>query len=449
MDSDIHRLDAAFVFTTSEPSVLIHKNQAEVCIDGNSYTGDGEVRLDLLPRANIYIYGYFGGVPAKAIFDTALGQTTISSFSIGGRRVEGFRVSGGGDVNSEELNIKWSPSAEPIEGIGYESTQMTRIVFHLFNFVDLIGTRSSIEESGKTRRRIEHIDLEYNEWQVELKSLVSTPESIKALREEGGYQLTHIVGIKKIDGTPFSGKDAHECLYLLRFFLSFAKGGWCEPVCAVGLDAFGDRVWESWSSPREPWHSPPSWFDPHNSSQMVRFFPGFAKRWANDDWRKALREVIYWYLNANYSPRGIDAGIILTQAAIERLAYEYAVKDRRLVTVEGFKNLWASDKFRLLFSSLKIPLDLPPETPKLQALASNPQMNWIDAPHALTEVRNSLVHPEHKKRGQVSAAYYEAWNLGLWYLEMGLLAICGFSGTYGNRLKKRWVGQVENVPWNE
>ena len=112
-----------------------------MCIDGNSYSGDGEVRLDLLPRANIHFYGYFRGVPAKAILDTALGPTTISSFSIGGRRVEGFRVSGGGDVNSEELNIKWSPSTEPIEGIGDESTQMTRIVFQLFNFVDLIGTR--------------------------------------------------------------------------------------------------------------------------------------------------------------------------------------------------------------------------------------------------------------------------------------------------------------------
>ena len=173
------------------------------------------------------------------------------------------------------------------------------------------------------------------------------------------------------------------------------------------------------------------------------------KRWANDDWREALHEVIYWYLNANYSSwsRGIDAGVILTQAAIERLSYEFAVKDRRLITVDGYKNLWASDRFRLLFSSMKLPLDIPAETPELQKLASKGQMNWLDAPHALTEVRNSLVHPEHKKRGQLSASYYEAWNLGLWYLEMGLLAICGYSGIYGNRLKQRWVGQVEDVPW--
>jgi hypothetical protein len=170
-------------------------------------------------------------------------------------------------------------------------------------------------------------------------------------------------------------------------------------------------------------------------------------RWTDDDWCEALHEVIYWYLNANNSPRGIDAGIILTQASIERLSYEYSVKDKRLLTVKGFKDLWASDKFRLLFSSLGIPLDIPATTPTLQSLAISGQMNWIDAPHAITEIRNSLVHPEHKHRGQFGTAYYEAWNLGLWYLEMGILAVCGYSGSYGNRMKQQYVGQTENVPW--
>lgn len=79
--------------------------------------------------------------------------------------------------------------------------------------------------------------------------------------------------------------------------------------------------------------------------------------WENDEWREALDEAIYWYLNANQSSRGIDAGIILTQAAIERLSYEFSVKYKRLFTVNAFKALWASAKFRLLFSSLGIPLN--------------------------------------------------------------------------------------------
>jgi hypothetical protein len=447
MSADMQKLEPAFDFTTNEPSILIHQCQAEVCINQNTYTGNGEVRLELLPRANIYFHGYFQGVPAKDALSISSGQTEISSFSINSRQIEGFCLSSGGDINSQEFNLKWRSRSEPINGVGDKSTQMPLLMFHLFNFVDLFGTRRSTEQSGSTKHAIEHVDLICDEWNVELKSLLSTRENIKSLKEEGGYRVTHIGGIKKADGTLFSGKDAQECLSALRFFLSFAKGGWCEPICAVGFDASGNRVWESWSSPREPWHVPLSWFDPHNGSQLATFFPGFMKRWENNDWREALHEVIYWYLNANFSFRGIDTGIILTQAAIERLSYEYAVKDKRLLTANGFKDLWASDKFRLLFSSLGIPLEIPKETPEIEKLAK--KFSWLDAPHALTEIRNSLVHPEHKKRGQLDSVYYEAWNLGLWYLEMGLLAICDYSGTYGNRLKQRLVGQVEDVPWTE
>ncbi|MFZ5451625.1 MAG: hypothetical protein ACOZF2_07115 [Thermodesulfobacteriota bacterium] len=449
MNRDVHRLDPAFDFTSCESSVLLYQGQTELRIDGNTYTGDGEVRLDLLPRANIHLYGKFQGVPAVDALAPMTGQKTISSFSINGRPVDGFLLSIGGDATAQEMTIKWRPKSEPINGVGDESTQMTRVVFHLFNFADLLGIRKSIEQSGAKRHRIEHVDLIGDECKVELTSLLATKDNIKALKAEGGYRLTHIGGLEKADGTSFSGKDADECLKALRFFLSFAKGSWCDPTCAVGFDASGNRVWESWSSPRDQWHTSLSWFDPHNSSQLAMLFQGFMERWVNDDWRDALHEVIYWYLNANHSSRGIDAGIILTQAAIERLSYEFSVKDRRLLTVNGFKDLWASDKFRLLFSSMNIPLDIPAETSELQRLGGSSQMNWLDAPHALSDIRNSLVHPEHKRRGQVSSVYYEAWNLGLWYLEMGILAICGYSGTYGNRLKQRWVGQVEDVPWKK
>ncbi|MFC1995621.1 hypothetical protein ACFLVM_01935 [Chloroflexota bacterium] len=449
MNTDEYKLEPIFDFNTCESSVLLNRGRAEICIDGNTYTGNGEVRLDLLPRGRLNYYGRFQGLPFDDAVMPITGQKKISSFSINGCQVQGFAVNIGGGETSQEMKVKWCASTEPVIGLGDESTQMIRIVFHLFNFTDLIGTQRSMKQIGTSMNAIEHVDLACDGWKVELKSLLSTRDNIKALKAEGGYRLTHVGSLEKADSIPFSGKDADDHLKALRFFLSFAKGGWCAPICVVGYDASGNRTWESWSSPKEPWHTPPSWFDPHNSSQMVVLFPGFMTRWANEDWSKALREVIYWYLNANHSSRGIDAGIILAQAAIERLSYEFVVKDRRLLTVNGFKDLWASDKFRLLFSSLGIPLDIPAETPELQNLATKGQMNWLDATHAITEIRNSLVHPEHKRHGQFVRGYYEAWNLSLWYLEMSILAICGYSGTYSNRLKQRWVGEVEDVPWKK
>jgi hypothetical protein len=400
MDATHHKLEPAFGFEANEPSLVLHKGLAKICIDGHTFIGEGEVRLDLLPQAGIHLYSC---CPAdEEAVKAHLSQKEISSFSIDGLPIKGFMLSS--DVDAH-YRVKWCPTPEPINGVGDETTKMTWLVFHLFNFVDLVGTRRSIEQIGSTAHAIQHVDLVHNEWRVDLKSLLSTKDSINVLRKEGGHRLTHIGGIQKTDGSPFSGREADEFLNAIRFFLSFAKGGWCDPICAVGFDDPGKRVWVSWSSPRVRWYLPSSWFDPHTGSQLVSLLPGFMRRWADEDLREALREVIYWYLNANCDSRGIDAGIILTQTAIERLSYDFVVRDRRLMTAEGFKNLWASDKFRLLFSSLRLPLGIPPETPQLQGLAVKGQMNWLDAPHALTEIRNSLVHPEHKRREKLNATY--------------------------------------------
>ncbi|ALQ50312.1 hypothetical protein [Nitrosomonas ureae] len=429
----------------SESSIVLHNDvPASISINGKIYQGSSDVRLDLLPQAGIHFYGSFHDVLFLAFVD----RKAINSFSINDIEIKGFFVPGG-DPETGKLFVKCYPNLGSIIGMGNDGTLIERIIFHLFNFVDFMGNRRSSEPNGTgIETTIEHMDLICDEWKIELKSLLSTKENINFLRENGGYRSTHIGSIQKQNGFSFTGSDANECLTALRYFLSFIKGGWCNPICSVGFDVTGERVWEQWSSPREAWYKPFSWFDAQNTKQLTSLFCGFMRLWRNADWQGALKEIIYWYLNANFSSRGIDAGIILTQAAIERLSYEYAVKAKRLVTVDGFKNLWASDKFRLLFSSLRIPLNIPPETSSLGDLARSQGMKWIDAPHALTEIRNSLIHPEHKKRGQLDSAYFDAWNLGLWYLEMGILAICNYEGAYGNRLKLNRMGEVENVPWS-
>jgi len=287
--------------------------------------------------------------------------------------------------------------------------------------------------------------LKHAEWRIRLSSLATTHDHFKALEETGGYALTHVGALERADGKTFKGDAANGVLQAMRFFLSFAKGALCTPVCPVGFDGTVTRVWEQWSSPDGPWASQISWFDPHTSQQMEDLFAGFMRRWQNSEWQSALREVLYWYFNANDSYRGIDAGIILMQTALERLSFEYAVRDRRLIEATGFKDLRASDAFRLLLSSLDIPIEIPAELHSLTALSK--KLNWVDAPHALTEVRNALVHPDHKRRSQVSSAYLDAWQLGLWFLELAILRVCAYEGTYSNRLQPHYVGEVQSVPW--
>ena len=432
----MHKIKPLLNFVDSNS--LIHKPKVTMHCKDNTYSGEGEVRLELKVRPGIYVYGFFSNIPELVKF------SDITSFSLEGHTINGFPIKLSRKI--QETTIKWRCS-EPVNIIGNDSTQIEYIVFHLFNFVDFIGTHRSAEKKDSSIKPIEHINLTYENWSVEIQSLYSTQKKYAILNEKGGHQLTHMGRIRKGDNSLLTGKETKEYLNALTFFLSFAKGGWCNPVCPVGFSSKSRvvRVWESWSSPKEAWREPLSWFDPHHSEQLTTFFPLFMKKWSEQMWKEALKEVIYWYLNANHSSRGTDAGIILTQTALERLSFEYVVNTKQLLSRDGFKGLRASDKLRVLFSSLNIPLNIPSETPLLGTLAKS--FKWSDAPHALTEIRNSLIHPDHKKRKELTEGYFEAWNLGLWYLEMSILALFGYSGTYGNRLKQRSMGAIEEVPW--
>lgn len=235
--------------------------------------------------------------------------------------------------------------------------------------------------------------------------------------------------------------------------MTFVRGTWCDPVCATGFDSTGTSVWKAISAPRSVSHAVHSWFDSVHPEQITELFPLFLNRWqSSDDWESCLQEVIYWYANANNTAGGvpsIDVSILLSQAALERLSYQFAVIDRRLISAEGFKSpqLRASDKLRLLLSSLKIPIDIPSSVQKIQKHTADTK--WSDGPHAYSDIRNALVHPDPKERTTKFECIQDGWKFGLWYLELALLAVCNYNGSYGNRLTRERYGEVESVPWAE
>ena len=170
-------------------------------------------------------------------------------------------------------------------------------------------------------------------------------------------------------------------------------------------------------------------------------FPGFMDRWAIDGWDDALGKAIWWYALANSGSPAIDQRIVTAQIAMERLSYEYCVRERALVSKQGFEKLPAADRYRLLLSSMDIPITIPSAAKSLIAVSS--ARNWTDSPQALTEIRNNLVHAGRKGTGLKGEGYVEAWQLATGLLELTILALCNFKGEYWNR-----VSNVrEPVPW--
>ena len=236
-----------------------------------------------------------------------------------------------------------------------------------------------------------------------------------------------------LDGGDFAAQDVEPLLSALRWFLSFARGAFCGLTLVVGKDAKGRPAWEQWGSPRvTEWFVPPSsWFDSRNGYILADAFPGFWRLFQEQE--GFVRTVLGLYLNANLGSHGVgyDCGLILTQAALERFSSRDSPKAGEQIK-KGLRKIGLSEEsFRIL----------PQACPELAALAS---MNcWKHGPHALVEMRNNLVHPKDKYGNVSSGAYYEATNLGQWYLELALLKLCGYQGKCANRLTQEWVGTVE------
>lgn len=235
---------------------------------------------------------------------------------------------------------------------------------------------------------------------------------------------------------------------------------WCTPVCAVGFDSSGSRVWENWSSPIISRSDDISWFDDYHPEQLEELFPRFMSRWCNKEWNDTLKKVIYWYVIANNV--NDDVGIILAHTALERLSYQ-CYKAKIGLTEDQSKDL------KNLFDLLEIPdfiIDDIPELrnllpnfrnffekinkgikeKKFKDLSKNKRNKQTTTPLVLSEIRNYLVHPNHKYDSvDFSQAIHDTNKLGLWYLELSLLNLFKYPGKYYNRLEFGYVGKVSEI----
>lgn len=110
-----------------------------------------------------------------------------------------------------------------------------------------------------------------------------------------------------------------------------------------------------------------------------------------------------------------------------------------------YDNLTAAAKLTELLETMKVTVSIPAKLTDIAQFAD--KNNWSDAPTMLAEVRHGYVHPNRRRRAVVLAASnlatFEAWQLSVWYQELGLLYFLNHQGEYRNRL----TGQIEKVPW--
>lgn len=432
----------AFDFSVAPEPVRLFEGEVEISRNGTVHGATANVVLRFVPTPRIVI-----GVDFEIPLDTSLSwsfcDSSELSLRLDGRVIEGYR--GRYNADTSHMTLDWHPRREPMEVGDEHATGLHSVISHVFNFPDFRGGHHFADGNSPWRRLLL---LESEEWRISIQSLPdkATEDAWKRIKQEGVCLLTHVVKLERRDGSSFSVDQATQQIILLTDFLSFVVGGHLWAVCEVGFDVSGNRVWQSFCAPRLG-NPVSSWASKEHGHQVEKLFPLFARRWTqSEEWHDCLHHAIYWYNQANTSDGqpGVDSALILIQAALERLAFHHAVADRKLLLREGFKDLKrVSDKLRMLFSSLGIPLEIPTSLTMLHSAAK--QNKWVDAPHAITAVRNSLVHPDTTK--PLFDCCFEAWKLSLWYLELSILALCGYDGTFQNRFSETYEWHVEQVPW--
>jgi hypothetical protein len=336
-------------------------------------------------------------------------------------------------------------------------TNISTAKFHLFNFPKFYGLERYVLTTGEPplqgAKTCGLVTLKADGWIITIAATDRTDDLEKQLKNTGGYVMTHMGQIAREDGTTFTSDQLDDILNCLFYFLSLALGCWAGVDLPIGFDCDGNRVFERWGMGRTsqgPWNSFCSWFNPHHSELLSQVFPGFLLLWKSDLWHTPLVHALYWYIGAckGGTGIGIDTGLILAQTALELLAWTYCVKDRNMVSPKAFKHrngLIASDKMRLLASSMNIPIEIPSS---LSALHGRPGKKWEDALEAIVDIRNSLIHPDNQLTIS-DGSYFEAYMLSLWFINLVFLRLCNHKGRYLSILPTTSSGLAtfDQVPW--
>jgi hypothetical protein len=435
-------------YSLEEPNqtILLYKGELEVEQQNIVTKGSGTVYLKWFPypQVEFHMSSYNLGRIDTGEADLKLSET------------EGWLKVGISRINeklnqTEHLMQVWGLTKEPI--IIGSGNGLVYIKFHLTNFYKLIGSCKSVfiqEDSSKTT--IERVVFEAGGWRVTIDQLETVSQILNSLTAQGGYAITHVGKLERTNETPFAVDEARDFLEAFSYFLSFIRGFQVSPTLLVGYNASEQRVWEEWKlSNSDPWWSVESWAWGLDGKNLANTFPGFLKWW--QDWGESAKLAIYWYLKSNRNVSGIEGSIILAQAALELIAWVCLV-EKGSISEEDFNKKplnTTSKKINRLLEECGIPQDIPSELINLADFECKLK-NSNNGPYAFVEIRNSITHsaPNNRKTfvNTSSAARVEAWMLGLWYLELILLKIFNYKGSYFKRRPGHcWYGDVEPVPW--
>ena len=346
------------------------------------------------------------------------------------------------------------PAVSPCT-VAQPDTRIQSMSFSMLNFREFYGSHDKkTKVNEKSLRRLGATKMEHHPWRIDITETPNFHENRKILEQEDGYAVSHTGLINRSDRETFLVSEAKNVLSGLRVFLSFVSGSACGLTLVKAIDEYDRELTLEWGTAHvEPWSQGTKGCLPAigGGDSISQLFPGFWCFYNDPDWKKTLCTVIDWYFNSNNSFAHI--GIILAQAALESLSYKIIRKE---LSANKTKELSTEKKLRKLLGIVEIDNEIPSSCKGLKDFSEQKIKQrrekyedcYIgDAPEAIVQIRNDLVHAEKKYTPIPPEAQIDAIRLSLWYIELILLRKFGYNGKYMNRLRIAGGDPYEYVPW--
>src|SRR5699024_3909816 len=280
---------------------------------------------------------------------------------------------------------------------GNQNEPMRKLIAYWINATNVIGSDPiSAHEPSRERTVRGRSRFSANGYLITMDARRDLSQKIRESKENGGYFISHAMEISRENSEDFTTVDAQELLESLRLAMSFARGSWTSPCLPVGFNANNSIVWQSWSANHaEVYGRGVSWWDPHRSQDLTHFMELYLKVFGNPSLWPTLRFLTQSSIASN-TKGFLEQKIITAFSAIENLSWHTYVSSGKR-SEQNHKSRGQGKRVRELVNQLNLGLNIPENLVILKNWAK--KMELGDAPMAITEIRNRLVHP--KEPGEI------------------------------------------------
>lgn len=348
---------------------------------------------------------------------------------------------------------------------GRDDVPLSWITAHWFNLPNWHGPilLADTTADGGRRQWAGRWMIEIDDWKITFDVRPDHARVWRDIRKVHTYVMTHVMELRRVDGSSFTAAEAEPVLEALHLGVSFALGCWAAPMLPVGHDSDGHVVWENWAvSHCDPAQYPnPGWWYALDHESLASLLRQVIRASSDPGALSRLRLQMMLAIMAMSNEGFVEPRIMSGTAGLEHVMWQTLVLGGRMtkdqfdgrIPYQG-RELAAHDRLRMVLEEARIPAAIDgsqlPVMARHAEQAKKTQGLDLDGADMVTWTRNRLMHPEGTQEPvyRLDGLVAEVSLLTRHYLALLILNSLGYQENYRDlRDRQGWYGNGPKVPW--